>query len=628
GGRLQALGIAWDSRPEGEGGQRWFHLYPEEKIDHRDELHWTGIQQNWNHMCSECHSTGLRKNYDVDKDSFRTTWAEIDVGCEACHGPGSRHVAWEKQEDGRKDRADDRGLAVRLDERESVVWKIQPESGNARRSAPKSTEREIQICARCHSRRGIMSEEYVHGGHLMDTHLPALLEEDLYFPDGQIKDEVFVYGSFVQSRMYAKGVTCSDCHDPHDLSLRAPGNGVCAQCHSSARFDTPEHHHHPEESAGAQCAECHMPATTYMVVDPRHDHAIRVPRPDLSEPYAVPNACTNCHQEQSSQWAAARVKEWYGPRAKADHRLPEALQAARNNAPGSGRLLAALAADEARPPIVRGTVLAELNGRLERAALPVVEKGLRDPDPQVRLGALRALDGVPADALFGLLRPLLEDPVRMVRVEAARQLAPAAGEKLAAADLSRLEAGITEYVATQQLNADRPESHLNLGNLYARTGDTAGAEKAYRTAIRLQPRFAPAYVNLADLYRALGRDAEGVNLLRDAVNKVPEPSDLHYALGLALVRQQRLSEALEPLRLASQGRPENARYAYVYAIALDGAGDTRKALLVLQAASIRHPGDSELLYTLASFSLKIGDREAAKRHAARFEKLAPGDRRA
>ena len=237
GGRLQALGIAWDSRPRDQGGQRWFDLYPGQTISYRDPLHWTAIQQNWNFMCADCHSTNLRKNYDLGSRTYATTYAEINVACEACHGPGSRHVAWARKAQGWLHSGDrNNGLLIALDERKNAVWTIDPASGNARRSVARTSEREIQMCARCHSRRAQIHEDYVHGQPVGDDYRVAILDQDLYFPDGQIKGEVYEYGSFIQSRMFHAGVTCGDCHDPHTLKLRAPGNGVCLQCHAARQI--------------------------------------------------------------------------------------------------------------------------------------------------------------------------------------------------------------------------------------------------------------------------------------------------------------------------------------------------------------------------------------------------------
>ena len=298
GGRLQALSLAWDTRSQAQGGQRWFHLYPDERITADDELHWTKPSQNWNSMCAECHSTNLQKNYDPVSETFSTTWSEIDISCEACHGPGSDHVAWAKREPGWENLQAGKGLVLSFDERLGVSWKINPQTGTAVRSEVRGGDREIEMCARCHSRRSPITADYEHGKPLLDHYLPRLLEEGMYFADGQIDDEVYVYGSFLQSKMYSAGVTCSDCHDPHNLQLRLPANGVCLQCHQAERYDQPAHHFHKSGSEGASCAECHMPPRTYMVVDPRHDHSMRIPRPDLSVTLGTPNACNNCHRDK------------------------------------------------------------------------------------------------------------------------------------------------------------------------------------------------------------------------------------------------------------------------------------------------------------------------------------------
>ncbi|MDX1345904.1 MAG: multiheme c-type cytochrome, partial [Sedimenticolaceae bacterium] len=341
-GRLQALPLAWDSRSKEEGGQRWFHLYPNERIGPGDELHWTGPQQNWNYMCAECHSTDLKKNYDQASDTFDTTWSEINVSCEACHGPGSQHVAWARKEQGSDKYSETMGLVAEFNERKDAAWTMDPKTGNALRNKPRTTDSEIEVCAQCHSRRSSISQDYVPGKPFMDHYVPSLLVDGLYHADGQIDDEVYVYGSFLQSKMYAAGVTCSDCHEPHSLALRSPGNGVCAQCHLPAKYDSKSHHFHEPGSEGASCAECHMPPKNYMVVDPRHDHSMRIPRPDLSVKLGTPNACNNCHADRDAGWAAQQVKTWYGDSLPGHQAYAETLNAARRDAPGAGEELAAV----------------------------------------------------------------------------------------------------------------------------------------------------------------------------------------------------------------------------------------------------------------------------------------------
>jgi len=629
GGRLQALSIAWDSRPKSEGGQRWFHLYPNEKIIHDDILHWTGPNQNWNYMCADCHSTNLKKNYDQKLNKYNTTWSEINVSCEACHGPGSRHVEWvERKIDWEKPGSvSDKGLTVVFDERKDIKWTIDPETGNAKRNNPLKSNEEIGVCSRCHSRRSAIWNDYVYGHPLMDTHLPTLLEEDMYYADGQIQGEVYEYGSYLQSKMYHEGVTCSDCHEPHSLKLRADGNVVCTQCHLNSKYDSTLHHFHKMGSVGTSCVECHMPVTTYMVIDPRHDHSIRIPRPDLSVKIGTPNACNKCHGDRTPQWAEDQINKWYSPQRKGYQSYAEALYAGRTGAPSVEELLANLAKDTTSPNIARATALRELSRYLSSESIDAVKFGLSSSDPMIRAAALDALEAVEPGVRPQLAFNLLKDPVRTVRIKAITILASAPKDKLTAEQLTVFEKAIDEYTVAQLANADRPEAHLNLGLLYAQLGRFAEAESSYRTALKLQPSFIQAYVNLADLYRMQGRDEEGEPLLREALKISPQNADVYHALGLLLVRKKQISEAVEALEKSARLNPNNPHYSYVYAVALDNIGKTSQALKVLNEAHARHPNDREVLYALVYFNRDKGNLEAAMRYAEKLIELSPNDPR-
>ncbi len=610
GGRLQALGIAWDSRPKGQGGQRWFSLYPDERIPPGDPLHWTGRDQNWNFMCAECHSTQLEKRYLPAEDRYETRFAELDVACEACHGPGAAHVAW-----ARGGAAGDpaKGLAFRLGAGDGGTWSFEPGAAIARRSRPRPSQAELETCARCHSRRSVLDERYVHGQPLLQTHRPALLLEGLYHADGQIQGEVYEYGSFLQSRMYASGVTCSDCHDPHALALEGDPDRACARCHLAARFQTPAHHFHAVGSRGASCVECHMPATTYMLVDPRRDHSIRVPRPDLSLALGTPNACTACHRERSARWAADALDRWMGSGRPRRPHFGEALHAGRRRLPGAERALAELAGDAGQPGIARATALSLLRGLLGPRSLGALGRSLGDADPLVRLAAAEAGSAVEPRRRALLLGPLLRDPLRAVRIEAARSLAGVPRELLAPGLRAELGRGLSEYRVAQQSSAERPEAHLNLGLLAAEQGDLGAARAEIQAALRLDPSFVPALVNLADLERLAGREDEGERWLRKALRIAPDDPDVHYALGLLLVRRGRSGEALEVLRRAAELAPESARYATVYALALHSGGETQRALEVLEGARARHPGDPDVEALLR----ELGDPARAPGETAR-----------
>jgi tetratricopeptide (TPR) repeat protein len=615
GGRLQALGIAWET-----ARKRWFHLYPGERIGHGDELHWTGRQQNWNFMCADCHSIDVRKNYDPATDAFRTTWAEISVGCEACHGPGSAHVDWARDRKG--DPA--KGLTIALDERRGVSWLPDARTGSAARSAPRGSEREIEVCAQCHSRRAQISEGYQAGKPFLDYYQPSLLTAPLYHADGQQRDEVYVWGSFLQSRMHARGVTCSDCHEPHGGKLRAASpDAICHTCHAAERFAAPAHHLHVPESKGASCVACHMPATTYMVVDPRRDHSFRVPRPDLSATLGTPNACNGCHSDNTPQWAAQRIEAAHGKARKGYQKFAETLDAGRRNHPAAERMLATLAADPAAPGIARATALRELAQYASREAYASVESGARSAEALVRMAALDALAGYPPEVRVRIAAPLLEDRVRAVRMAAGLVLADVSDATLGAVRLAARAAALEEYVAAQRYSAERPESHLNLGLLALRRGDPGAAEKLYREA--LAPDFPPAYVNLADLLRAQGREQEAERVLREGLSRAPRSAELHHALGLLHVRRQRYDAGLAALAQAARRAPENARYQYVHAVALHDRGKPREAVKVLEAALRRNPVDRDVLVALAQYEAGLGKREAALAHARKLVALSPED---
>ena len=619
-GRLQALSLCWDTRPAAAGGQRWFHLYPDEKVDFRDPLHWTAPAQNWNYMCAACHSTGLRRNYDATARRFDTQWAEIDVSCEACHGPGAAHAAWAAKPEGERAADTTMGLTVDLSPR-GGTWVLADGAPIASLSAPRSGRAQLDTCGRCHARAAQIAEEDPRGQALAQTHLVAGIDEDLYHADGQIHGEVYEYGSFLQSRMFAAGVVCSDCHDPHSGRLRAEGNALCATCHRATVYDTPAHHHHAAGTDAARCTSCHMLARDYMVVHRRHDHSFRVPRPDLSVALGTPDTCTDCHRDRGAAWAADAVRTWYGPDRLRGPRYADALAAGRAHAAGGGPALAAVVDDPTQPAIARATALELRAPYLSAHDVPRVEQALRDPDPQVRRGALSLLFAWDPPRRWQTGAPLLEDPVRTVRFAAVDALADAVGQVTPAdAQRTAFERAVAEYRAAQMLNADRAESWLNLGALDARLGHADAAEAAYRRAIATDPHFLPGYVNLADLYRALGRDAEGEATLRQGLTRANDGS-LHYALGLLLVRQQRREEALAELRAAAQADPGAPRYAYVYALALDGAGRRPEAIAVLEAAHRRATGDRDILTALVSFSAQSGDTGAAQRWGAELQAL-------
>ncbi|MEE2886087.1 MAG: tetratricopeptide repeat protein [Planctomycetota bacterium] len=621
GGRLQSLRVCWDSRSKTEGGQRWFHLYPGEQISHFDELHWTGRNQTWNFMCAECHSTDLHKNYSAEQAVYHTSFAEIDVSCESCHGPGAGHVAWAQNGGGSADPK--KGLRVSLKRATDIDWTIDPATGSAKGSETPRLDMQTETCARCHSRRTRLTDDYQHGHPILDSHRLELLTRGLYHPDGQILDEVYVYGSFAQSKMYQRGVTCSDCHEPHSTRLLAQGNALCARCHDPQRFDVPSHHHHKPGSSGSLCVECHMPTRSYMVIDPRRDHSLRVPRPDLAERLGTPDACTACHEDQSSAWAAKQVATWFGEKRRREFHFGEALSAMRSGTFGAAEQLARLLGDSTQPAIARATALAESAPFLDEIGIDRVKAGLRDPDPLMRMGALRSFDAFDGPTRLQLGSLLLRDPVRSVRLEALNQLAVVKAEDMPERVRSDFDLVTQEFMEVQAHNADRPYAHVNRGLFYHRQGRLKESETAYLAALTLEPGSIPATANLADLYREWDRDDRGETLLREALVRIPGSAEIHHALGLLLVRKKQHGDSLPLLKKAADLGPENPHLSYVYGFALTSLRQVDEGLRVWTAAQTRHPNDRELLHALATTHFSKGDLTSARRYAKRLVDLAP-----
>ena len=574
-------------------------------------------------MCAECHSTNVHKNYDAAKDSFKTTFSEVSIGCEACHGAGAGHVHW--AQNGRPANVSHSGFASTPAARGAISWSPDPKTGSPAVSTAAPAGSVNETCDRCHSRRGEFSENWRPGQPLANTHLPAFLTSDLFEDDGQMKDEVFNTSSFQQSKMYAKGVVCTDCHDPHSGKLKAAKSEVCSQCHDPQKFSATAHTGHPQSAASPDCIACHMPVRTYMVVDPRHDHSFRVPRPDLTAKLGAPNTCASCHKDRDAAWAASAIEKWHGPVRKGFQTYADAFHAARLDQPEAGDLLMKVAQDPAAPAIARGTALLELGQRPSAAAQAEIERGLRDPDPMVRLGAIRAMEQLPIDVRWTAGKAALSDPIRAVRMEAASLLADMPLPNMSNAERNASDKAAQEYVAAKRFNADRAEERANLARFYVKQGKADLAEQEYLAAIKLAPRQVPPRVDLADLYRGAGREGEAETLLRQTISNTPEAAAAHHALGLALIRQKRYAEAINSLKRAAELEPAQPRYAYVYGVALQSAGQANEARRVLTAALLASPSNVEILTALLQDAIKSRDLKGALSYADRLRVLRPDD---
>ena len=636
-GRLQCLPVAWDTQ-----GKHWFHLYPHEAIPWTDELHWTKPLQNWNYMCADCHSTNLQKNYTLATDRYHTTFSEINVSCETCHGPGSIHV----------------GLA----RSHKIFWDRRYGYGLPRLKGP-NPRVEIETCAPCHARRRLVYPDYKPGEKFLDHYLPEMLDSEVYWPDGQIRDEDYEYGSFIQSRMYHEQVRCTNCHDPHTMHVKfkdgptITDNRLCEQCHLPAKFDTPAHHHHPDASKpGTLCIQCHMPTTTYMVVDPRLDHSIRIPRPDLTVALGIPNACNKCHHDASKgetpQWAQAKVQQWYG-----EHRGPEhfayAIAAGRQGKPEGRDKLQAVLRRKDLNAMVRASALLLLSSYGLDAVRWAAEDTLEDPEELVRVAAVRSLQDLDRKELARLLMPKLLDPVRAVRVEAAQILSVLPPSAFDPPYQAAFDRALGEFVAAQHALAEQTAAHVSMGIIdtnreHALQEDAArqmeagvdrsavsglietarksskSAEEEYQTALRINAGCIPARVNLAMLLNEQGRNAEAEKQFRAVIGLGAKIAQVYYSLGLLLAEDEsRLDEVAKILGQAAALAPKNARIHYNFGLALQKLGRPAEAERELRSALDLAPRTPDFLNALATLYIQQQRWPQAIDCAKQLVQLAP-----
>jgi predicted CXXCH cytochrome family protein len=602
-GRYQALSIVWDSRSKTEGGQRWVHLYPGDPVTHEDIVHWTGSFQNWNSRCAVCHSTGLEKNYSSATNTYKTSWQEINVACEACHGPASEHMEWAQG-----DQSDDNpGFSFSLNDRGAFGPGNSEQTRTFSRLDGKRPQTQIETCAGCHARRSELSA-FKPGKSFSDQFRLSLVEPGMYYPDGQIRDEVYVYGSFLQSKMHQAGVVCTNCHDPHSNQVRAPDNQLCTQCHVSTVYDRPEHHRHQQSGSGASCVNCHMPVETYMVVDDRHDHSFRVPEPLLTLELGTPNTCNQCHGDQDAQWALNALDSWGVSRDLRAVHAP-VLAAAWSGQSAALPGLLTLASQASSPPILRASEILASQPFPAQETLAALQQQLTTDSPLVRAAAVQSMDWVPVAQRYAMLRDLITDQEKSVRMAVARQLSSFPADQLPGASSTELQTLYREYIASMKINADMPEELMNLAQFYSTTGNQAEAEKSYRAALKLSPSFIPVLMNLADLYRANGMDQQAEPLLRKAVELAPADAAPQHALGLLLIRQGKLEESIPYLATGAGSGSSDSRYIYVYAVALWESGRTEEAVRVLESALNRFPGNRELVSALGSYYQQLGEEE-------------------
>lgn len=616
-GKYQCLPIAWDTNEK-----RWFDMagmvYSSEELKPSSWFYWTNQSQNWNGMCAECHSTYLQKNYNLEKDSYNTTWSDINVNCEACHGPGSEHLDWAKLPEGSRSYDSNFGLVLKTNNQ--------------------TTKQYVEACAPCHSRRTSLGVEDHRSNDFYNKYRPQLITPPLYFSDGQMLDEVYNFGSFTQSKMYMHEVRCNDCHDAHSLKFKFEDNALCTQCHRAEEYDTFQHHFHKYASEkgepvknrfgeivavgeGVLCRNCHMQKRFYMGIDDRRDHSFRIPRPDISIKYNIPNACNDCHADKSFQWSEDYIKKYYGERKKFTYAsiLADGYLQKENTDTSLIRLIK----NDLYSEVVRAAAIQYLSFYQTQEADETIKMMMDSPEPIIREAAINSFNSNNTMNFINTLEPLLNDPVKIVRLAAAERLS-AVQKDFFSDSLYIILTGVRkEYLDALMYTSDFPTGKYNLGNYYSNEGDYLNAERFYKDAIKMDSLFYPAKSNLALLCYNQGKLQEAEKLFIDLIKNHSEYTQGEYYLGLLYAEQKRYKEAAEVLEKAASKADMNPRIFYNLGLIYQYLNKKEKAESSLRKAYSSSPDEFDIIYALADFYIKRGEKNPALKYAEELKVKFP-----
>lgn len=603
-GRIQTLALTWNSKDS-----IWYHMsasvYKNEIIEHDNWLHWTNQAQNWNGMCSDCHSTNLVKAYDVNTDSYQTTWSEIDVSCEACHGPASDHLKWAAKADYARDTDNNFGLVVKTSGIDNKEY--------------------VDLCVRCHTRRGSLSD-FKHSADIYNHAIPNLPNGEEYHIDGQILDEDYVYGSFTQSKMFMQNVQCNDCHNVHSTKLLFDDNRLCTQCHRADDYDTYNHHFHKlkgekgeaviaddgvkfEVGEGARCINCHMPAQFYMGPDYRNDHSFRVPRPDLTQTLGTPNACNQCHADKSTQWAVDFVNKWHGIGRPAQYgtSFKEAQTGSQKGFEG----LVHIYKDAVYPEIIRATAIHLLGANYQAQSREILYDALNNSNGHIRYNALQNLL-IDDEKSLNTVLDLLTDQTKAIRIECVTKLNGIPQEQIPGKYHEKIKLANKEYLEALEYSADFPAGKFNLANFYYNNKQSDQAEKFYKKALEQDKELHPIKINLAILYNNKGEHKKADLLLKNYLKNVPNDGATTFTYALFLSEQKRYDESMKYLLLAAKLSPDNPRIFYNAAMMYDFRNNAKDAAKYLQTAIKISPNDANFYMALLNLHVKYKQDKQAK----------------
>ena len=569
GGRLQVFDFAYDPAKD-----EWFNVFGDEHRQTNEWGYWSNRGMNWNVQCADCHMTNLNKNYDVDTDSYQTSWEHTAITCKQCHKGTDDHMS-------------------------NPHYKP-------------TTENKMDGCASCHSVREDLTDGF-HAGEKYDNHYRPLLADwaNIYFEDGQVSGENFEYGSFIMSRMHHKGVTCLDCHDPHSAKLKLPAdnNTLCLSCHQAPGqkeatvIDPIAHSHHAAGSEGGKCVSCHMPITTYMARDPRRDHGFTTPDPLLTKELNIPNACNRCHEDKDSEWSIKWTNEWYGDRMNRWSRERAFLVArAKSGDPGVvPELIKAFEKEQVEGwhQVFIGLLQPWVNQvDVQKAIQPF----LQHENPLLRSKATQILGTFNSPDELERLKKDGSTAVRLSSLWSSRQLL---------ANEAILPEEFQNFI---NLHSDQPEGALSQAELAMLKNDLDSTEAWLRKAVNWDQTSSYPKQMLAQILNMRNDKTGALEMLRAAGKIDPENIQVLYQNSLLEAELNNIPEAVKLLENINEVAPYFHKAWYNLGLIYSQQNRLEDSIYALYKAVNINPQDVQSLYALATVYYRFGNNADAQKY--------------
>ena len=539
-GRLQVLPVYYDLNQK-----RWFDaaegtLEIGHALGHNDFYFWANRGRTWNKRCFDCHASQMRKNYDLETDTYNTVIGDLSINCEACHGPGAVHVKFWREA------ATDLNTAMQSETSLPDLSSL-------------SASQQVETCAQCHALKTVLRSGYTPGDDYQDYYELFLIDSvDFFWPDGLAKKLAYPYLQFGSSACFLKaGLTCTGCHATHgsertaELIADPGGVGLCARCHPEIAADVNGHTHHKPTGPGGDCNACHLPQqfrNQLMMTD----HRITVPVPKNTMQLGIPNACgqSKCHADKTAAWASEKAQEWYGNYQDVRVSQTDAMHRGREGDVSAVPALLGLLSSGDTAPLTRAGVATVLGKLGDVKAIRHLKHALSDSHSAVRAQAAAALGRIGHPAALRDLEGALSDSVFSVRIRAAFSMARLDYVPNVDEEQTKYTQALKDFrsiVSGQGMMADDAHMHLNVGQLYEFDKTFDLAQQHYGYALRFAPGLADAQDRTTRLLEDEARYKKVVEILKPVVDREVRAQ---VALGLAYVHRGQLQEGIVLLQKA------------------------------------------------------------------------------